>query len=208
MISHPLRAVSVQCDYGNCVVVYIAPGRRPSRPATRISRSPARAPGSPRRNPICTNSEPTIPSGFATSPFSIRWSKKARSSRLSWTSAAAYGSCGGLRYDLSRMLRTNVAGVTIGIPRNGSSARRSASPETIRSAWPLTASSRNLSSFGSRQAVIRSVIVTSSAAASSSCSQSRKRGGISGARRGRASAMNSSRSVVVDLRRRSALETV
>jgi len=163
MISHPLRAVSVQCDYGNCVVVYIAPGRRPSRPATRISRSPARAPGSPRRNPICTNSEPTIPSGFATSPFSIRWSKKARSSRLSWTSAAAYGSCGGLRYDLSRMLRTNVAGVTIGIPRNGSSARRSASPETIRWAWPLTASSRNLSSFGSRQAVIRSVIVTSSA---------------------------------------------
>src|SRR6266446_5387914 len=37
---------------------------------------------------MCTNSEPTIPSSFATSPFSIRWSKKARSSYLSFSSAA------------------------------------------------------------------------------------------------------------------------
>jgi hypothetical protein len=35
-----------------------------------------------------TNSEPTIPSSFATSPFSIRSSKKARSSCLSFSSAA------------------------------------------------------------------------------------------------------------------------
>ena len=65
----------------------------------------------------------------------------------------------GLRRDLSRTLCTKSAGVTIGIPWNGLSVRRSASPETIKSAWPLTASSRNLSSFGSRQAVIRSVVV-------------------------------------------------
>src|SRR5229473_8451927 len=32
-----------------------------------------------------TNSEPTIPSSFATSPFSIRWSKKARSSSHSFS---------------------------------------------------------------------------------------------------------------------------
>ncbi len=33
-------------------------------------------------------SEATIPSSFATSPFSIRWSKKARSSSLSFSNAA------------------------------------------------------------------------------------------------------------------------
>jgi hypothetical protein len=33
---------------------------------------------------MCTNSEPTMPSSFATSPFSIRSSKKARSSCLSF----------------------------------------------------------------------------------------------------------------------------
>src|SRR6266404_5122636 len=37
---------------------------------------------------MCTNSEPTIPSSFATSPFSIRSSKKARSCCLSFSSAA------------------------------------------------------------------------------------------------------------------------
>src|SRR5208337_1711281 len=37
---------------------------------------------------MCTNSELTIPSSFATSPFSIWWSKKARSSCLSFSNAA------------------------------------------------------------------------------------------------------------------------
>jgi hypothetical protein len=32
--------------------------------------------------------EPTMPSSFATSPFSMRWSKKARSSCLSFSNAA------------------------------------------------------------------------------------------------------------------------
>ena len=34
------------------------------------------------------NSEPTIPSGFGTSPFSMRWSKKARFSSRSFSNAA------------------------------------------------------------------------------------------------------------------------
>ncbi len=42
------------------------------------------------------------------------------------------------------------AGATIGIWRNG--LRQIAIADTIRSAWPLTASSRNLSSVGSRHA--------------------------------------------------------
>jgi hypothetical protein len=45
-----------------------------------------------------------------------------------------------------------LAGVMMGMPRKGWSTSRSSSPVMIRSALPLTASSRNLSSFGSRQA--------------------------------------------------------
>ncbi len=45
-----------------------------------------------------------------------------------------------------------LAGVMMGMPRKGWSTSRSSSPLMIRSALPLTASSRNLSSFGSRQA--------------------------------------------------------
>jgi hypothetical protein len=55
----------------------------------------------------------------------------------------------------SRCLRSNVAGSTIGMPRNGSRASKSASPETITSACPRTASSRNLSSSGSRRKSLR-----------------------------------------------------
>jgi hypothetical protein len=51
------------------------------------------------------------------------------------------------------------------MPRNGLSARRSASPDTMRSALPLTASSRNLSSVGSRQAEMGSMMFTASAVA-------------------------------------------
>src|ERR1700676_1647112 len=57
----------------------------------------------------------------------------------------------------------NRCGGTISIPRKGCNARRSASPVTTCDAWPLTASSRNLSSFGSRQAVIRTSTSTHSA---------------------------------------------
>ena len=71
---------------------------------------------------------------------------------------------------------TKAAGVTIGISRNGLSTSRSLSPLTIRSAWPLTASSRNLSSVGSRQAAMRSVIGTNSAAARSRATPSRNEG--------------------------------
>jgi hypothetical protein len=67
--------------------------------------------------------------------------------------------------------------VTIAILRAGLSAKRSPSPETIRSARSLTASSRNLSSVGSRHAIIRSVIVTSSATAISFLNQACASGG-------------------------------
>ena len=48
-------------------------------------------------------------------------------------------------------------GSRIGIPRNGSSSNKSESPLTMQVAFSLTASSRNLSSSGSRQACISSV---------------------------------------------------
>ncbi len=64
--------------------------------------------------------------------------------------------------------------------RNGLSTGRWASPEMINSARPLTASSRNLSSFGSRQTAIRSVIAISSATASTSLCPAR---GITGSAR-------------------------
>src|SRR6516162_5861060 len=96
---------------------------------------------------------------------------------------------------------TKTAGVTIGIPWKGLRAKRSPSPETIRSARPLTASSRNLSSVGSRHATMRSVIVTASAAAISFFSQACVSGSISEAKRGRATTSNSCCSVASDLSR-------
>ncbi len=89
----------------------------------------------------------------------------------------------------------------MGISRNGLSTNKSLSPDTMRSARPLTASSRNLSSLGSRHAAICSVMVTVSAPASSFESHSRKRGAISGARRGLAMTCNNSCSVAEDLSR-------
>jgi hypothetical protein len=53
---------------------------------------------------------------------------------------------------VTTILKTN--GGRIWMPRKGLSARRSVSPVTMWVAWPLTASSRNLSSLESRRAVI------------------------------------------------------
>jgi hypothetical protein len=57
--------------------------------------------------------------------------------------------------------RKKVAQITVGLVRNGSSGRRSASPETVRSACRLTATSEHPSSCGSQNATIWSVSVTS-----------------------------------------------
>ncbi len=54
----------------------------------------------------------------------------------------------------------NCRGVAIAIPRNGCKTSRSLSPLTTQVALPLTASSRNLSSLGSRHATTRSTIST------------------------------------------------
>ena len=59
--------------------------------------------------------------------------------------------------------RTKIAGVTIGMSRKGWRVSKSRSPETMRSARPLRASSRNLSSVGSRHSATRSVMATGSA---------------------------------------------
>ena len=101
----------------------------------------------------------------------------------------------------------NAAGVMIGMPRNASNTNRSASPDTITSARPLTASSRNLSSFGSRQAVICSTILTSSAEAKIRRSRSANSGTVCAAMRGLSRTANTSCSVAVVLRRPPNLST-
>lgn len=58
--------------------------------------------------------------------------------------------------------RVNVAGATTGMSRTGLNTIRSTSPDTMRSALPFTASSRNLSSVWSRHAAMRSAIATGS----------------------------------------------
>ena len=61
-----------------------------------------------------------------------------------------------------RMRRACVkaAGLMIGMPWKPSRTSRSASPDTITLAWPFTANSRNLLSFGSRHPVMRCVMLT------------------------------------------------
>ncbi len=61
-----------------------------------------------------------------------------------------------------------VAGVMIFIPRHGGIPRGSSSPVRIKSALPDSASSRNLSSFGSRHSVTRSCISTISSVSANS----------------------------------------
>ena len=64
------------------------------------------------------------------------------------------------------------AGVTITTPLNRFNASRSSSPVTIQSALPLIASSRILSSLGSRQIRVESTISTTSDASKSAAKNS------------------------------------
>src|SRR6266542_3620492 len=77
-------------------------------------------------------------------------------------------------YAPSWAMARNACGVTMAIPRNGCSNRRSASPLIRWLARPLTANSRNLLSLGSRHSVTLSVTSTVSASRTSAAKNSNR----------------------------------